>query len=78
MSSEAQAHPTPLAVHRVDRAERKNPEPGFAYLGDESGRTWLGAPPLLTMAEGGDEREPMQLTWARQRALLLLLPDHLA
>jgi|SRR5215510_11030658 len=42
---------------------------------DESGRTWL-APPLLTMVEGGDESEPMQLTWVQQRALLL--PDHLA
>jgi len=45
---------------------------------DERGRTWLAAPPLLTMVEGGDEREPMQLTWAQQRSLLPLLPDHLA
>jgi integrase len=45
---------------------------------DESGRTWLAAPPLLTMVEGGDQREPRQLTWAQQRVLLPLLPDHLA
>ena len=45
---------------------------------DEDGRTWLAAPPLLTMVEGGDQREPRQLTWVQQRALLPLLPDHLA
>jgi integrase len=45
---------------------------------DERGKTWLGAPPLLTMVDRADVREPMQLTWAQQRRLLPLLPDHLA
>src|SRR5690349_1029638 len=45
---------------------------------DANGRTWLAAPPLLTLVEGDDQREPMQLTWAQQRYLLPLLPDHLA
>lgn len=45
---------------------------------DDEGKTWLPSPPLLSMVEGGDEREPVQLTWKQQRDHLSKLPDHLA
>lgn len=46
---------------------------------DEEGRTWLDAPPLLTMLPLiGHQREPRPITWDEQRRLLPLLPDHLA
>jgi integrase len=45
---------------------------------DEDGRTWLEAPPLLTMLPlVGHQREPRPITWAEQRRILPLLPDHL-
>lgn len=45
---------------------------------DENGRTWLEAPPMLTMLPLiGHQREPRPITWAEQRRLLPLLPDHL-
>lgn len=45
---------------------------------DDDGNPWLPAAPLITMVEGGDEREPRQLTWKEQRDHLNDLPDHLA
>jgi integrase len=45
---------------------------------DDDGRTWLVSAPLISMVEGGDEREPRQLTWQEQRENLHKLPDHLA
>src|SRR5262245_45063304 len=45
---------------------------------DQHGNTWLATAPMLTMVEGGDAREPYQLTWTEQRRLLPLLPPHLA
>jgi integrase len=45
---------------------------------DENGRTWLETPPLLTMLPLiGHQREPRPITWAEQRRILPLLPDHL-
>lgn len=45
---------------------------------DENGRTWLETPPLLTMLPLlGFQREPRPITWAEQRRILPLLPDHL-
>jgi integrase len=45
---------------------------------DENGRTWLETPPMLTMLPlNGHQREPRPITWAEQRAILPLLPDHL-
>lgn len=43
----------------------------------DEGETWLPAAPLITMVEGGDEREPRQLTWQEQRDHLKDLPAHL-
>lgn len=46
---------------------------------DEDGKTWLTTPPLLTMLPLiGHQREPRPITWAEQRHLMPLLPDHLA
>ena len=45
---------------------------------DDEGETWLPAAPLISMTEGGDEREPRQLTWQEQREHLGKLPDHLS
>jgi integrase len=46
---------------------------------DENGRTWLDAPPMLTLLPlVGHQREPRPITWAEQRKLMPLLPDHLA
>jgi hypothetical protein len=46
---------------------------------DENGRTWLDAPPLITMLPLiGFQREPRSITWAEQRRLLPHLADHLA
>lgn len=46
---------------------------------DENGITWLETPPLITMLPLiGFQREPRPITWAEQRVLLPLLPDHLA
>lgn len=43
------------------------------------GKPWLqGLPPLITMVKSTDKREPMQLTWPKQRELLPELPTHLA
>jgi integrase len=45
---------------------------------DESGRTWLEAPPMLEMLPLiGHQREPRPITWSEQRKILPLLPDHL-
>ena len=46
---------------------------------DEDGKTWLDTVPLITMLPLlGFQREPRPITWAEQRRLLPLLPDHLA
>ena len=46
---------------------------------DEDGKTWLETVPLITMLPLiGFQREPRPITWAEQRRLLPLLPDHLA
>lgn len=44
---------------------------------DDDGQTWLQSSPLITMVEGGDAREPRQLTWQEQRDHLHKLPEHL-
>jgi integrase len=44
---------------------------------DDDGEPWLPAAPLITMLQGGDEREPRQLTWQEQREHLAKLPRHL-
>lgn len=44
---------------------------------DDEGHTWLATAPLLSDVEGGDEREPRQLTWKQQRESLPALPPHL-
>lgn len=46
---------------------------------DEDGKTWLDTPPLITMLPLlGHQREPRPITWAEQRRIMPLLPDHLA
>lgn len=46
---------------------------------DDDGRTWLDAAPKITMLPlVGHQREPAPISWAQQRKLLPLLPDHLA
>ena len=46
---------------------------------DEDGKTWLEIPPLITMQPLiGFQREPRPITWAEQRRIMPLLPDHLA
>jgi integrase len=46
---------------------------------DESGKTWLEqAPKISLLPLTGHQREPRPITWAEQRRLLPLLPDHLA
>ncbi|RFC33299.1 MAG: Site-specific recombinase XerD [Candidatus Nitrotoga sp. SPKER] len=46
---------------------------------DEDGKTWLETPPLITMLPLlGHQREPRPITWAEQRRILPLLPDHLS
>ncbi len=46
---------------------------------DEDGKTWLITPPLITMLPlVGFQREPRPITWAEQRRIMPLLPDHLA
>ena len=46
---------------------------------DEDGRTWLEHAPRITMLPlVGYQREPRPISWAEQRKLLPLLPDHLA
>lgn len=46
---------------------------------DENGRTWLDHAPAITMLPlVGHQREPRPITWGEQRALLPLLPHHLA
>jgi integrase len=46
---------------------------------DEHGRTWLEHASTITMLPlVGHQREPQPLSWGQQRALLPLLPDHLA
>ncbi|MGD9787480.1 MAG: tyrosine-type recombinase/integrase [Sulfuricellaceae bacterium] len=46
---------------------------------DEDGKTWLEMPPLITMLPLiGFQREPQPITWAEQRRIMPLLPDHLA
>lgn len=46
---------------------------------DEDGKTWLETPPLITMLPLiGFQREPRPITWAEQRCIMPLLPDHLA
>jgi integrase len=46
---------------------------------DENGVTWLERVPAITMLPlVGHQREPQPLSWGQQRALLPLLPDHLA
>ena len=45
---------------------------------DDSGLTWLETPPLLTMLEVDDARQPYPLSWEEQKFLLNALPDHLS
>lgn len=45
---------------------------------DDSGLTWLETPPLLTMLEVDDARQPYPLNWDEQKSLLKALPDHLS
>ncbi|MCP5299063.1 MAG: tyrosine-type recombinase/integrase [Chromatiaceae bacterium] len=45
---------------------------------DEHGLTWLETPPLLSMVEVTDARQPYPLGWDEQKYLLKALPDHLA
>lgn len=45
---------------------------------DENGLTWLETPPLLSMVEMTDARQPYPLSWDEQKYLLRALPDHLA
>ena len=46
---------------------------------DDSGKTWLTTAPKLTLLPLlGHQREPRPISWAEQRKLLDLLPDHLA
>jgi len=46
---------------------------------DEDGTTWLATAPKITMLPlVGHQREPRPISWAEQRKLLPLLPDHLA
>ena len=45
---------------------------------DEHGLTWLETPPLLSMVEVMDARQPYPLSWDEQKYLLQALPDHLA
>ena len=46
---------------------------------DDSGKTWLEVPPMITLLPLiGHQREPRPITWAEQRRLLPLLPNHLA
>jgi integrase len=46
---------------------------------DEDGTTWLTQAPKITMLPlVGHQREPRPISWAEQRKLLPLLPDHLA
>lgn len=46
---------------------------------DDDGKTWLDAAPKITMLPLlGHQREPRPISWAQQRKLLPLLPDHLA
>jgi integrase len=46
---------------------------------DDSGKTWLEVPPMITLLPLiGYQREPRPITWAEQRRLLPLLPNHLA
>lgn len=46
---------------------------------DEVGATWLEQAPKITMLPlVGHQREPRPISWAQQRQLLPLLPDHLA
>jgi integrase len=46
---------------------------------DETGKTWLETPPLLSLLPLiGHQRESRPITWAEQRNLMPRLPDHLA
>lgn len=46
---------------------------------DDDGKTWLEVPPMITLLPLiGFQREPRPITWAEQRRILPLLPDHLA
>jgi integrase len=45
---------------------------------DENGKTWLETSPLITVLPLiGHQREPRPITWAEQRCIMPLLPDHL-
>jgi len=90
----AQVHDGTLAPYVAERkqAGRKNKTINLA-LGvvrrilnlaatswrDDDGRTWLETAPKITMLPlVGHQREPSPISWAQQRKLLPLLPDHLA
>jgi len=46
---------------------------------DEDGKSWLETPPLISVLPLiGFQREPRPITWAEQRRIMPLLPDHLA
>lgn len=46
---------------------------------DESGKTWLGQAPAITMLPlVGHQREPRPISWLQQRGLLPKLPSHLS
>lgn len=42
-----------------------------------TGKTWLDSPPIITMPDDSDAREPYPLTWKEQALLFPLLPSHL-
>jgi integrase len=45
---------------------------------DEKGNPWLMVPPLIRKLNLDDQRPPRPITWEEQKALLPLLPTHLA
>lgn len=44
---------------------------------DEFGLTWLETPPMISMVDWKDKREPHPLTWEEQEKLFAKLPIHL-
>lgn len=44
---------------------------------DVTGMTWLDHPPILTIPDDSDRREPYPISWREQAFLLPLLPAHL-
>ena len=42
-----------------------------------TGMTWLSAPPMLSIPDDSDKREPYPISWKEQALLFPLLPSHL-